>query len=345
MAIAHSIPHLSVPVSDASQVGEARRAARIIAEDSGFDADQIGKIAIVVTEAATNLSKHAKNGEVLLCPHRDSSESSWIDVLAIDRGPGIRNIAQSVADGFSTAGTAGTGLGAIARLSDHFEIFSDQASGTALLARIQSHGASVRKSVVEEKSLRCAFIAIPKKGEKLCGDVVNLHLRNGNGSFLVADGLGHGISAHEAAREAANIFSEEADASAAEVLDSVHRGLRSTRGAAVAVATIDSAMRTVRYAGVGNIATTILSDGTSRSLISHNGIVGHQAHKIQEFTYPWQDSAVMVMNSDGLQTNWRVTQYPGLIKKDPAIIAAVLYRDFSRGRDDASVLVVKGEHA
>ncbi|HEX6881496.1 MAG TPA: ATP-binding protein, partial [Terriglobales bacterium] len=234
MAIVNSIPHLSIPVSELSQVGEARRAARIIAEDSGFDDDQAGKTAIVVTEAATNLAKHAKHGEILLCPHRDPVENNWIDVLAIDKGPGIKSISQSVADGFSTAGTAGTGLGAIARLADYFEIFTDQASGTALLARIKSRPGPVRKPVVHQNTLQSAFIAIPKKGETLCGDVVNLRMFSGGGSFLVADGLGHGISAHEAAREAAKIFSEEAGGAAAEVLDAVHRGLRSTRGAAVA---------------------------------------------------------------------------------------------------------------
>jgi hypothetical protein len=73
--------------------------------------------------------------------------------------------------------------------------------------------------------------------------------------------------------------------------------------------------------------------------MSHNGTVGLQVRKIQEVSYPWPADAVLVMHSDGLQSHWRLGQYPGLAQRDAALIAGVLYRDFTRGRDDVSVVV------
>lgn len=342
MEIVSSISHVSVPVTDASQVGEARRAANAIAQELRFATEQAGKLAIITTESASNLAKHAKEGELLLCPSVAADQSSRVDVLAIDRGPGIANVPQSLDDGYSTAGSAGNGLGAIARLSDYVEIYSQQASGTVVFSRVYAERKFPRPaSDVSGSRLESGFICIPKKGEQVCGDVASVRIGDHAGVFMLSDGLGHGIAANEASREAAKIFSDERNAGPAELLDYFHRGLRATRGAAVAVAQVDDRARTIKYSGVGNIAATILQDLSSRSLISHNGIVGHHSHKIQEFAYPWPDSAMLVMNSDGLQTNWKLSQYPGLLKKHPMVIAAVLYRDFARGRDDVGILVVK----
>ena len=48
------------------------------------------------------------------------------------------------------------------------------------------------------------------------------------------------------------------------------------------------------------------------------------------------------MHSDGLSTGTASTRYPGLAVRDPALIAGVLYRDFTRGHDDATVVVAEG---
>jgi hypothetical protein len=38
-------------------------------------------------------------------------------------------------------------------------------------------------------------------------------------------------------------------------------------------------------------------------------------------------------------SRWSLEDYPGLAARDPAVIAGVLYRDFSRRRDDVTVVV------
>jgi hypothetical protein len=130
-----------------------------------------------------------------------------------------------------------------------------------------------------------------------------------------------------------------------ELLERVHGGLRSTRGAAAAVAVVDRAARSVRFAGLGNIAASVLAGGESRSMVSLGGIVGHEARRIQPFEYPFPAGALLVLHSDGLGSRWTLDRYPGLTTRDPLVVAGVLFRDFVRGTDDATVVAVRDEPA
>jgi hypothetical protein len=67
--------------------------------------------------------------------------------------------------------------------------------------------------------------------------------------------------------------------------------------------------------------------------------------KVQEFSYPWARDLLLIMNSDGLTSHWHLERHAGLMFKVPALIASVLYRDFSRGRDDLTVLVAREREA
>jgi len=74
-------------------------------------------------------------------------------------------------------------------------------------------------------------------------------------------------------------------------------------------------------------------------MASHSGIVGHTFPHVQEFTYDWRPHSILAMQSDGLTSRWELRRYPGLELKHPSLIAGVLYRDASRKRDDATILV------
>ena len=178
-------------------------------------------------------------------------------------------------------------------------------------------------------------------GEEACGDV--WCRRQGAKSFtlMVADGLGHGPSASEAAHAAARAFRAAQDtATPSAMLTDMHAALRPTRGAAVGVAKVEDGQ--VTFSGVGNIAATIVDHGAEvRRMVSHNGTVGHVARIIRDFTYPVAAGALLVLASDGIGTSWRLDAYPGLSQHHPTLIAGVLLRDFSRGRDDATVLVAR----
>jgi anti-sigma regulatory factor (Ser/Thr protein kinase) len=326
---------LAFPVTDPSQVGEARRAAGSLARRLGFKEEEAGKLALVVTEAANNLVKHAREGEILLCA-LEVNGAAGVEVLALDRGPGMDPV-RCLRDGYSTAGTPGTGLGAITRLANVFDIHS-ATSGTALLARVWSGG----RAPAETGGAETGAVSVPMAGEEVCGDAWAVQeAPGGRQLFLVADGLGHGPLAAEAAREAVRLFRANSGLEPGQILQAIHAGLRATRGAAVALAAVDFQAERVCYAGVGNITGTVVSSGETQSMVSHNGIVGHQLYKVQEFAYPFPRGALLVLHSDGMTGRWRLDPYPGLVNRSPSLLAGVLYRDFKRGRDDATVLVTR----
>ena len=323
-----------VAVGDPSAVGKARRVAADLARRAGLAEADRGRVAIVVTEAATNLVKHAGRGDLFL-RRLEYRGTGGVAMLALDRGPGIANVGAALRDGFSSAGTAGHGLGAIARLSTAWDVYSTPGGGAAVFARIAPPAAA------EERGLAVGGLAVPCPGEDVSGDAWSASERDGRTAVLVADGLGHGAPAAEAARAAVGLFGAHADESPAALVARIHAGLQATRGAAVAVAEVDPRRRLVRFAGIGNIGAAILADGATRRLVSQHGTAGHGRPSIREFTYPWPDDAVFVAHSDGLVSDWTLARYPGLLRKPPMLLAGILYRDFKRGRDDVSVVVAR----
>ena len=326
-----------IEVSESSQTGEARRRAVECAEELEFDEARRGAVAIAATEMASNLVKHAGKGSILLQSIHDDDHPT-LRVMAIDRGPGIANIPQALADGHSTTGSMGTGLGAIRRLSDSFEIYSGPHVGTIIRADFRALRARPDK---EPARVEIGAVSEPITGEEVCGDGWAVRSIPGGMLMLVVDGLGHGMLANEAAQEAKRVLAETRSVEPHNILVDVHAALRKTRGAAMAIAKLDLDDRILKFAGVGNISASIVSANSSRGLPSHNGTLGQVAGRIQEFTYPWNAQDVLIMHSDGLATKWNLEQYPGIWSKHPSIIAAILHRDFSRGRDDVTVFVAK----
>jgi len=317
-------------------VAEARREVTGLARAIGFDESVIGRVALVVTEAASNLVKHTPEGQFLARAF-DRDGVAAIEVLALDQGPGMANTGESLRDGYSTAGSQGTGLGAIKRLSDEFDIYSIPGKGTALVAQLWSRRPP---SGNRPAPLEIGAVCLPKFGEVACGDAWAVEWRGGHCVILVADGLGHGADAATASMAAVNALRTHPQLAPAAMIEFAHGALRGTRGAALAVADLDLTLE-VRYAGIGNIAGMVYSPHGARHMVSHAGIVGHEARKIQEFVYPWSQDSLLVMHSDGLATHWNLDQYPGLTSRRPSLIAGVLYRDFARGRDDVTVVVAK----
>jgi anti-sigma regulatory factor (Ser/Thr protein kinase) len=323
-------------VTDASAAGEVRRTAAALAAGLEFAEEDQGRVALVATEAASNLAKHASNGQVVL-RSVSAAEGGGVELLALDRGPGIADLARCLRDGFSTAGTAGAGLGAIRRLADVFDVTSTPGLGTALVARLRRRGGAAPAATGVEVGAVC----LPVAGEEASGDAWSVESSPARTAVLVVDGLGHGLLAATAATEAVRVFRKNPAAEPAEVMHALHAALRPTRGAAAAVAVIDHPARTLRFAGIGNISGTILAMGRRQGLVSHSGTLGHGVRKVQTFEYVWPAGAVLVMHSDGLGTHWDLGRYPGLAARHPALAAGVLYRDFRRERDDVGVVAVR----
>jgi anti-sigma regulatory factor (Ser/Thr protein kinase) len=328
--------HAAIEVVESSQVSAARFAVTDLARRAGFNEEDQYRAGLVATEMATNLIKHAAagKGELLLRLVAEGVQGE-IELMAIDRGPGIDNLSASLDDGYSTSGTAGTGLGAIQRLSDTFDIHTQPRRGTAILARLRARRSAIRPAGV----LEFGAVSVAKAGETVCGDAWSIKPRLDGAAVLVADGLGHGLQAADAASAAVSSFLTTPFTEPSEALQRADNALRHTRGAAAAVADVRVQHRTLRYAGVGNISAAIISPaGTTRG-VSHNGTLGHQARYFKDYGYPWPAAALLVLHSDGLASQWAIDAYPGLSRRHPSLIAAVLYRDFSRQRDDVTIVV------
>jgi anti-sigma regulatory factor (Ser/Thr protein kinase) len=322
-------------IVDPSQAGDARRVAVELAASIGMNETDCGKVAIAVTEVATNLIKHAQHGKIL-CEPVHHNGTLGLRVLSLDKGPGIQNISAALEDGYSTYGSSGNGLGAVRRLSTVFDLYSLPKVGTCIVAEFWPD-----KKRNASQSFSVGVVSQAMRGEPVCGDGWGTRSGADHSFFMVVDGLGHGTFAAEAAREAERVLVHSSSSSASSILRDCHDALKKTRGAAGAVAQISRDKGILTYAGVGNICAIVIDGEGRRGMASHNGTLGHQIHKIQEFTVPWNQASVLIMHSDGLGTKWDVNQYPGLAQKHPSIIAAMLYRDFQREKDDVTVMVAK----
>ena len=320
-----------IPVTDESSVGEARRRSQLIAQRLGFDDVRSGEIALLATESSRNVLLHGGGGQLLISAMADQ-DHRVARILAIDRGAGIANVTQAMADGYSTAGTMGAGMGAMKRIATALEVFTGR-QGTVVLLEVGE--------AEKPGHLHIAGLAVPYPGERVCGDAWTFHDTPERMIVLLADGLGHGRDAAEAAQEAVAAFRKRQELTPGEIVGFLHDALKKTRGAVGAVAEIRPDAGTLVYAGIGNISASVISRAGSRSLVSHNGTLGMVTARIQEFQSPWTPDSMLVLHSDGLHSRWDLSTYAGLMSRHPAIIGAVLLRDFRRQRDDASVVVVK----
>jgi len=289
----------------------------------------------VATEVAQNIAAHAGRGEVFL----RATSGDGVELLAVDKGPGMSDIGACLRDGFSTAGTQGMGLGMLTRTADRFDLYSQPGRGTVASLEVMSSEATP----MQRPALTFGVVCAPCRGETDIGDSWSVDGQQGRWRALVVDGLGHGTLAKAAADIAVKVFDENADEPPVEVMHRMHSALRKSRGAAAAILSFDPSRSEASFVGVGNISATLLNGEQTRSMVAMNGTLGVEVRRVLEFSYPCPAETLIVMASDGLVTHWKLDGYPGLLQRHPSIIAAILYRDFSRQRDDVTVLCARRE--
>ena len=319
-------------VEDASAVSASRNAVQVMAARLQFPAARAGQLALAVTEAASNLHKHARQGSLLLCVNRDV-QAPGIELVTIDAGPGLPDVTAALRDCHSTAGTLGIGLGAIRRLADFCDLYSVPGHGTALAARF------LPERPASAAPARWAGLVRPITGETECGDVYGAVQSGEVVTAVLCDGLGHGPLAAAAAAAGVSAVLDDPAAEPAALLERVHRRMSGTRGGAVGVVQISGPV--ARFAGLGNVAASILSQGSRKSMLSIPGIAGHQARAIRQFEYRAPPGAAVIMHSDGISSRWEAAALPGVDTRDPLLIAAMLLAKAGVHRDDAGVLVLK----
>ncbi|MDB5914230.1 MAG: signal transduction protein fusion protein : serine/threonine protein kinase [Ramlibacter sp.] len=326
--------HTAFPMEENSRVGEARRHAARLGDLCALDEVAAGRLALVVTELGTNLVRHAQGGQLLVAARPLRRE---VEVIAIDHGPGIADVERSLGDGYTTGTTPGTGLGAVRRLSQHFDIHSAVPAGTVVVARVQAQGAAA----AVQPSIYAGAISLCAPGEDVCGDSWAFALEGDVAAVMVADGLGHGPAAAEASGTAQQVFAAEPMNAPRRLLEDVHARLRSTRGAAVMLLQADAVAGTVRSAGAGNVMARLVSGTSDRALLCQHGTAGMSIRTPEEVSTPWPPHAMLVVWSDGVESRWNADLLRPLLGRDPTLAAAVLVRHHCRGRDDVTVAVLR----
>ncbi len=267
-----------------------------------------------------------------------------VQLCAVDHGPGIADVTVALRDGFSTTSASlGAGLGTCLRISDAFDLYSEPGRGTVAVARIRQRPGARREPA--GPGPRAGGVNVPLAHAPWSGDAWSWVRHGPHLTLMLADGLGHGAKAAHASRTAVDLLSAAAHLPPAEMLRHLHTALRRTRGAAVAVAQLDTGTAQLRFAGVGNVAARIRTGGTWRPLVSHPGIVGaHFPATVPVQHTPWPAGSLLVVHSDGLPSRWTPPDDPRLLTRDPAVVAAAVLRDASSSarpaRDDTSVAVL-----
>jgi anti-sigma regulatory factor (Ser/Thr protein kinase) len=329
-----------IRLTDDSQVGHARRTAIKLAELLHLAQDRVDAAALIATEMATNLINHAKDGSIV-AQVAGINGTLGLQLLAIDKGPGIKDVTAALCDGWTSNGTLGGGFGTMRRLSNAFDLYTQPTVGTVVLSEIWRDG----KDPGMCGDMRLGVISTRYPGEEFNGDGWVVQKRGDLIFLVVVDGLGHGALASDAAREAERIIQESSSNSPNALLEDCHKALAKTRGAAIGIAALRTDGGLLTFAGIGNIAGSISTEASSRALASHNGTSGHVVSRLQEFTYPWSPESLLVIHSDGISMRWNLTNYAGIRSKHPSIIAAVVHRDFSRPNDDSTILVASQSRA
>jgi anti-sigma regulatory factor (Ser/Thr protein kinase) len=327
---------LWLSVQDAGSVGAARRAATAIAAEMGLGEDRTADLAIVVTELASNLHRHAVEGVALVRPVRRAGQAG-VQIVAMDKGPGLRDLEQSTRDGHSTYGSLGIGLGAVIRMATEFDAYTWLGAGTVMVATVFPAG----PPPVDRALAGVGGLSRPMAGEEVCGDRYAKRALGDRVEVMVCDGLGHGPLAAFAAQAAETAFRDAPDGDPAAVLEHLHRSVRHTRGVVATVVSIGAT--SVRFAGLGNIFGAVVDGQRRHVLAPQPGIVGDRTPRVRVVELSLPDGAVLVMHSDGVRDRWSLDAYPGLAARSPLLIAATLMRDFGVRRDDAAVLVARRE--
>lgn len=324
-------------VQDAGAVGAVRRAAVALGTGLGLSDVRLADLAIVAVEMASNLYKHTTDGVALVHALRRDG-AGGVEILAIDKGPGMTDLAASIEDGQSTAGTLGIGLGAIVRQATEYDGYSRPGAGTVLAASVWSDGSA--PAIMHGVEAR--GITRPMTGQEVSGDGFGVRTAGtGHVQLMLCDGLGHGPLAASAARVAEAAFRDAPDASPKAVLEHIHRSLSHTRGAVVTVVDIHSERELLRFAGMGNIFGAIVDGSRRRMMLAQPGIAGHARAHVREVELPCPRHATVVLHSDGVVDRWSLADLPGLTDRSPIVIAATILRDAGIRRDDAAVLVAK----
>lgn len=331
-----SARQISFDLKERSYLTIIKKEVARLGQIAGLSPKRLAETDIVITEIGTNVLKHASGGEIII--RLVETPAPGLEILSIDRGPGMADPAKMTEDGISTTGTLGHGLGSIKRLSDQFQIYSLPKWGTILLCRL------FNQPVATMRPARSGIfpILLPKPGETLCGDIYSWKANAYFIKVMLGDGLGHGMIANQVAQKAAIAFQKSPYNTPHQILTDVHNQVKGTRGLVATVGVFDLTNKIWQFCGVGNISSRLHDAISSKSYVPYNGIIGvNIPRQLESQTVTNQNGKQLIFCSDGISSRWDLSKHTGAFRFDPSILSAIIYKDYARYSDDTSVLIVK----
>ncbi|MDQ8187584.1 ATP-binding protein [Pelagicoccus sp. SDUM812002] len=331
-----------IEIEDKSRISQCRRRAKVAAKEMGYSEVDRERVSIAVTEAVSNVVRHAGRGFFLMQPMKLSeSGGDELAVVVWDEGPGIAHIGQCMKDGYSTAGGQGIGLGAMKRLSDVFELYLPQTGG--LVVGMSFSGGGDLKSIQPPRDALWDIFAtsLAKPGQSVSGDAWAIESWDRGLKVLLVDGLGHGPKAHQAATRAVDCFATVRDLEGESIMLALNEALKGTRGAVAAVAEVDNVAGSTRFTGMGNIFGRLINGTETSQLTSVSGTVGYNMRNPRSFEYPWFEDSMIILHSDGVGSRWDLGKFPGISYSRSSIIAGALLRGYRKVSDDSSIVCIK----
>jgi anti-sigma regulatory factor (Ser/Thr protein kinase) len=329
----------SYQIEERSYVAYIKREIHQQVVKKQFKDSKVAAIDIVVSEICSNLVKHAGSGELLYRVTDINEDDRKFEIISLDKGPGIIDKIGMMKDGVSTTKTLGQGLGAIHRLSDEVELYTLVGAGTILYSSVRSE---VEKNLPTRKRMfEWSDLFISKPREEVCGDGYRIKETLSGIKLFFGDGLGHGEYAKEAVELAGEFFSTLEDDDPVEIIRQMHEKVRRTRGLVGTIAVFNRQTNEWRICGVGNIFTRLYTGLNYKNYLPYNGTIGQNLpNSMSPSILPAERNQRLIMCSDGLQTRWDLAKYPAILKYNTMILAAAIYRDFTRGNDDSSILIL-----
>jgi anti-sigma regulatory factor (Ser/Thr protein kinase)/serine/threonine protein phosphatase PrpC len=327
-----AVQWLTSPVEVPADVLIVSADAELIAQRAGFSEHECAELRLAVRELASNLLRHAGSGTMTV-----SADGSCVTIESVDHGPGIASVNEAVADGFSTAGSLGYGLGTVNRLMDEVSITSALGKGTT----VRAHRTHRELEPAVRGPLDIGVATMPKPGFAENGDGYVIRMWGSTALVAVIDGVGHGAPAHAAAQAARVYLEAHADIPMEAIFRGVGVACRGTRGVVMAVARFDRQAGSLEFASVGNIESHVLGTRTPMSFIVRRGIIGVNAPDPKVSTSRWPSGGTLVLHSDGVASHWDDDAAATIASLSATAGARELLVRYGKLMDDATVLVVK----
>jgi len=335
------LPPLDLYVGDLSGILRAQRQTKEYASKLGFGAEACEELGIVAAELCSNLAKYGRDGRLRIFTAVESSRMG-IAIVSQDAGVGITDIEYALTDGASSAGTLGGGLGAVNRLMDDLYFESEPSSPHRFRIRcvrwLPRHPGPV---ALPSCPLQIGTATRAHPGEAVNGDDFVVQVARDYALVAVIDGLGHGPGAHSASNAVRRWVERHSDQPIPSIFAGASRACAGTQGAVMAVAKFDWANHRLHFGSLGNVEARVFRHPALSRPHVQRGILGRACLQVRSCTYPWTDSAVLILHSDGIHPGWHWDEIAFSRTEDATLWAQRLVRSHARATDDATAVVVR----